>query len=80
MIPLIIADAIGVSLDRDVEVRLRREDAGDSGESFASGAGETRAVNLDLACDAVFASESIREKTRETDAHDRDAARPDVRA
>jgi hypothetical protein len=36
-------------------------------------------VNLDLACDAVFASESVREKTRETDADDRDVAHPDIR-
>ena len=43
LILLIIADAIGVPLDGDVEIGTAREDAGDSGESFASDVGETRA-------------------------------------
>src|SRR5215208_1763539 len=43
LIPFIVTDAIGVSLDRNMELWLRGEDAGDTGEPFASDVGQTRA-------------------------------------
>ena len=43
LIPLVVADVIGVPLDRDVKISLGGENARDAGEPFASDVGETGA-------------------------------------